>query len=196
MTRAFFSSRSLTKEFPVCRLQNQTPEELQLSFTNFVVLSFFVRLEALPILEQSLVNFEYPGLSDKSPPNLVKRSTTSWPSFGLFVPFSCKPAEFLNPPSLTPFFQVSLVTSPLPHTYLKPEDIPVSYDIRNLSGVNYATANRNQHIPTYCGSCWAHGTSSALSDRIALARKGAWPEVQLSPQVSTNSFLWPIFEST
>ncbi|GAQ86878.1 Cysteine proteinases superfamily protein [Klebsormidium nitens] len=81
---------------------------------------------------------------------------------------------------------VSLVTSPLPQTYLKPEDIPTSYDIRNLSGVNYATANRNQHIPSYCGSCWAHGTSSALSDRIALHRKGAWPEVQLSPQVLVN----------
>ena len=75
------------------------------------------------------------------------------------------------------------VTSPLPHTYLRPSDIPDQYDPRNISGVDYTTVNRNQHIPQYCGSCWAMGTSSALSDRIKLMRKAAFPDIDLSPQV-------------
>ncbi|QDZ23427.1 papain cysteine proteinase [Chloropicon primus] len=82
--------------------------------------------------------------------------------------------------------KTSVVKSALPHTYLKTEDLPTTYDIRNLNGVNYATIDRNQHIPQYCGSCWTHGTSSALSDRIALMRNGAWPEIDLAPQVLVN----------
>ena len=80
--------------------------------------------------------------------------------------------------------KTSVVKSALPHTYMK--DVPTEYDIRNLNGVNYATIDRNQHIPQYCGSCWTHGTSSALSDRIALMRNGAWPEIDLAPQVLVN----------
>ena len=41
----------------------------------------------------------------------------------------------------------SIVTSPLPHTYLSPADLPASYDIRDLNGKSLATDNRNQHIP-------------------------------------------------
>lgn len=37
-----------------------------------------------------------------------------------------------------------------------------------------------------CGSCWAHGTTSALNDRFALLTRGKWPEVFLSPQVLLN----------
>ncbi|XP_011406795.1 PREDICTED: uncharacterized protein LOC100632176 [Amphimedon queenslandica] len=75
------------------------------------------------------------------------------------------------------------VHTPEPHTYIKLEDIPAAYDIRNINGNDYSTVNRNQHIPQYCGSCWAMGTTSALSDRIKLMRKGAYPVINLSPQV-------------
>ena len=78
------------------------------------------------------------------------------------------------------------VVSPLPHTYLKANDLPASYDIRNVDGVNYATWNRNQHIPVWCGSCWAQGSTAALSDRINIMRKGKWPAVNLAVQVVLN----------
>ena len=77
----------------------------------------------------------------------------------------------------------SHVISPLPHTYIDPAEIPESFDPRSVHGMDMTTISRNQHIPQYCGSCWAHGTTSALSDRIKLKRQGKFPDIQLSPQV-------------
>ena len=77
------------------------------------------------------------------------------------------------------------VKSPLPHTYLDMTALPASYDIHNISGKSLATDNRNQHIPQYCGSCWAQAATSSLSDRIKIARRAAWPDINIAPQVST-----------
>ena len=60
-------------------------------------------------------------------------------------------------------------------------DLPTNFDWGNKDGVNYLTNIRNQHIPTYCGSCWAHAATSALSDRIKIARNAAWPDINISP---------------
>ena len=37
--------------------------------------------------------------------------------------------------------------------------------------------------PTDCGSCWAMGTTSALSDRISIMRNASYPLIDLAPQV-------------
>jgi cathepsin X len=79
-------------------------------------------------------------------------------------------------PKTRPF----LITGPLPHEYLNPEDIPVAWNWANVSGVNYLSYSRNQHIPQYCGSCWAHGTSSALADRINIAKNNSYLYISIA----------------
>uniref|UniRef100_K3WI24 cathepsin X n=1 Tax=Globisporangium ultimum (strain ATCC 200006 / CBS 805.95 / DAOM BR144) TaxID=431595 RepID=K3WI24_GLOUD len=78
------------------------------------------------------------------------------------------------------------VLSPLPHETMDLADLPKTWDWRNVDGTNYVTWDKNQHIPQYCGSCWAQGTTSALSDRISIMRNASWPEIALSPQVLIN----------
>mmetsp|Transcript_34271 Transcript_34271/g.53242 ORF Transcript_34271/g.53242 Transcript_34271/m.53242 type:complete len:336 (+) Transcript_34271:78-1085(+) len=53
-------------------------------------------------------------------------------------------------------------------------------------GVNYCTMSRNQHIPQYCGSCWAHGAVSALADRVKIARKAQGIDINPSVQHMLN----------
>jgi len=60
---------------------------------------------------------------------------------------------------------------------------PTSWHWGNVDGVNYLTQAKNQHIPQYCGSCWAQAATSSLSDRIKIARKAAWPDINIAPQV-------------
>jgi cathepsin X len=80
----------------------------------------------------------------------------------------------------------SKIVSPLPHTYLKKEDVPDSWDWDNVNGKSYLTKLLNQHLPHYCGSCWAHGAISALADRIKIARNGEGHDINLSIQWVLN----------
>lgn len=52
--------------------------------------------------------------------------------------------------------------------------------------MQYCTKNLNQHIPQYCGSCWAHGALSSFADRIKIARKAQGIEVNLAIQYILN----------
>jgi cathepsin X len=66
------------------------------------------------------------------------------------------------------------------------EEMPKSWDWGNINGTNYLTKNLNQHIPQYCGSCWAHGAVSALGDRIKIARNATEPDINLAVQFLLN----------
>ena len=83
-----------------------------------------------------------------------------------------------------------LVLTSRPHEIINTlRDLPSEWFWGNVSGINFLTETRNQHIPTYCGSCWAMGTTSSLSDRIHIAnyKEGALePAPILSPQVLIN----------
>ena len=70
---------------------------------------------------------------------------------------------------------------PMPNSTVN--DLPDNFNWGDVNGVNYLTQMKNQHIPQYCGSCWAQGTTSSLSDRISIMRKAAFPEINISVQV-------------
>jgi cathepsin X len=64
--------------------------------------------------------------------------------------------------------------------------VPATFSWCDNAGVNYCTISRNQHIPQYCGSCWAHGAMSAFADRIKIARKAQGIDVNLAIQHMLN----------
>jgi len=74
-----------------------------------------------------------------------------------------------------------------PHETMEDTEIPDSLNWCDYTdGKNYCTTSRNQHIPQYCGSCWAHGAVSALGDRIKIARKAQGTDINLSVQHILN----------
>lgn len=77
-------------------------------------------------------------------------------------------------------------TSPLPHTYISEEDLPDNFNWGDIDGKSYLTHSLNQHLPHYCGSCWAHGSLSALADRIKIARDAQGDDINLSIQYLLN----------
>ena len=76
--------------------------------------------------------------------------------------------------------QPSHIVSELPHSYIKPSDLPPEFDWRSKA---YLTPPTNQFLPKPCGSCWAHASAGALTDRFAIASKDKTPIPPLSPQV-------------
>jgi cathepsin X len=76
--------------------------------------------------------------------------------------------------------------SATPELYLSESSLPEAFTWCDVDGVNYCTMSRNQHLPQYCGSCWAHGAVSALGDRIKIARKAKGIDINLSVQHVLN----------
>ncbi len=76
--------------------------------------------------------------------------------------------------------------SSLPIDYIDPTTLPESFDWGNVGGKSYLTKSLNQHIPQWCGSCWAHASLSSLADRIKIARNATGPDINLSIQYVLN----------
>ena len=91
------------------------------------------------------------------------------------------------------------ITADLPYTSFMTHEIPEKFTWQNVEGVNCLTRSLNQHLPTYCGSCWAHAAVTVLADRIKIRRMmymrdedeemnedGMFPDVALSIQFILN----------
>lgn len=75
------------------------------------------------------------------------------------------------------------VISKRPHEYLTAEDLPASLDYRDTG---LLTLDLNQHIPVYCGSCWAHSAFSSIADRLKIQSKGKRRDIIPSVQALIN----------
>ena len=97
--------------------------------------------------------------------------------------------ELIDPPGLTKEMKAGVIISSMEHLKTPVEDLPDSFSWKNVDGVSYITKMLNQHIPVYCGSCWAHGTMSALADRIKIDRVKSGqsgPDINLAIQTILN----------
>lgn len=70
-----------------------------------------------------------------------------------------------------------------PHEYLDLSTLPDNFDWRSVNDTLFVSEATNQFLPSPCGSCWAHASTGALTDRYIIARKAKVSQVKLSPQV-------------
>ena len=78
------------------------------------------------------------------------------------------------------------VQSCLLNSYLSHKDLPKEWNWNDVDGKSCLTHQLNQHIPQYCGSCWAHAALSSLADRIKIDRDCEGDDINLSIQYILN----------
>ena len=76
----------------------------------------------------------------------------------------------------------TVVLTKQPYQYVNWEDLPENFDWGSMNGTSYVTPATNQFLPSPCGSCWAHASTGALTDRFVIATKAKVPVVRISPQ--------------
>ena len=79
------------------------------------------------------------------------------------------------------------IIHPLPHTYLTSEELPLNFTWQNVNGHSYLTRMKNQHIPQYCGSGWAHAALSVLADRLKIMRSYIGPKKNCKKQLKLRT---------
>lgn len=79
-----------------------------------------------------------------------------------------------------------VITQPLPEDYIDLKALPANFFYGNVDGQNYLSWHVNQHLPQYCGSCWAQAGAASIADRIKIATNNQFPRVALSVQVLLN----------
>nr|QBH22551.1 cathepsin 36 [Philasterides dicentrarchi] len=85
-------------------------------------------------------------------------------------------------------FKKLFIKNKFPHAdiYSSRDQLPESWDWRDKDGVNYMSWNVNQHVPKYCGSCWAQAALSSIADRVNIMRGNQFPQLALSVQAVLN----------
>ncbi len=85
-----------------------------------------------------------------------------------------------------PKYNISMMKQHFQEYQSKTIVLPESWNWGDIDNVSYLTKNLNQHIPVYCGSCWAHGALSSLGDRIKIKRNNRGPDINLPVQFLLN----------
>lgn len=75
----------------------------------------------------------------------------------------------------------SVIKKPLKNIPI--DQLPKHLDYRERG---LLTTDLNQHIPVYCGSCWAHAAMSSIADRIKIANNGTTRDVIPAIQTLIN----------
>lgn len=120
-------------------------------------------------------------------PTLVQKSYSSFAKL-ILTDKGVKQTRHYDKSYLNQGLKLAFISKPFNEGLTIPADnTPINW--QNVDGVNHLTYVKNQHIPTYCGSCWAQAAASVLADRLNIQRiksSKVFPKYNLSVQAIIN----------